>query len=97
MEQIAVAGKYPNVKIGFGRRLCQRSQDVIGFEPDKFVAGYPQGGDQLPRARKLWNQIVGRWMSVGLVVGIDLLAKGGAGGIEGHRQMGGIVSGDHIK
>jgi len=65
--------------------ICRN--DVVGFIAFKLDHRHAEGVGGVPHQRKLWDQVFRRFITVGLVVGIHVVAKTVRALVEHHDQL----------
>ena len=91
LEQVTVAGKDPHPPALVRRPVGQGAEHVIGLIPRCHAEGDVEGGfEDLLQVGEVGEEVLRRFVAVGLVGPIGLMAEGGFGGVEGdHHPLGG--------
>ena len=96
LEHVLVVGDYGGFPAVFAGLPGQGSDDVVGFEAVQLQDGDPHGLTELPNHRELGGQIFGHPGSIGLVLLVGLMPKGGLFGVEDDGQVIGLVLSDQL-
>ncbi len=98
LVEVLVAGHRHDVQIGPGELDRERPDHVVRLHPVHHHQRAGPGLDQLPDPRDLHAQLLGHLGAVGLVLGKLQVAKRGAGRIEHHRHVVGLLlDGDELE
>ncbi len=90
LTEILVTGDEKDLAAAAALVPAEGRQQVVGLEARLAEGGQTHLFAQRPAEVELGNEILGRGCTVGLVEGIDLVAKGGGPGIEGDRDPSGV-------
>ena len=88
---VLVAGGDQRIDPLIGCLLRQRANDIIGFHSRNAQQGQSHGLDNFMYGVNLLRQFFWHGWTMGLVVGIEIIAKGLALGIKHHGNMFGII------
>ncbi len=96
LEPVAVAGADQHVPAGRAGLRGQGGDHVVGLELVLGDHRHVQRGEHLLDQADLPLEVGRRLRPARLVLGVDLRAEGGAGDVEGHPEVGGLLVPQHV-
>jgi hypothetical protein len=91
LEGVAVAGDDDHVDALGGPPGGQRGDDVVGLDALHAQLGHLHGLQHLPDEGHLGGEEAGGLLAPGLVFGVEVVAEGAGGGVEGDGQILGLL------